>query len=70
MSTWTNLSGFVKAPVSRGFDIGKIFLILRCCHPGGVRSWRRQHHEERMLRAPVLQEVQRPIRLDRGIGKD
>lgn len=30
------------------------------CSRGG------QHHEERMLGAPVIQEVQRPVRLHRG----
>lgn len=67
---WTNLSWFVKAAVSRSFNISKIFLVLWCCCPGGVRSWGRQHQEERMLRAPVVQEGQRAIRLGRGTSKE
>lgn len=57
----TNLPRFVKAPVSRGFNVAELFLVLRRCRPRGVRSRRRQHQEERMLRAPVLQEFKRPV---------
>lgn len=62
----SNLPGFVKAAVSRSLNIAKLLLVLRCCRPGGVRSWRRQHEEERLLRDPVLQEGKGPVRLGGG----
>lgn len=70
MLTWSYLPWFVKAPVSRGFDVAELFLVLRRWSPGGVRRRRGQHQEERMLRAPVIQEVKGPVRLDRGISQD
>lgn len=58
-----NLSRFVEASVSGGFDVREALLVVRCCGPWRVWSRRRQHHEEGMLGAPVLQEVQRPVSL-------
>lgn len=58
-----NLSRFVEASVSGGFDVREALLIVRRCCPGRVWSRRGQHHEEGMLGAPVLQEVQRPVSL-------
>ncbi len=69
MLTWMYLPWFVKAPVSRGFNVGEVFLVLRRRRPGGVRSRRRQHQEERMLGAPVVQEVKGAVRLDRGTNQ-
>lgn len=70
LTAWTNLSRFVEAAIPRGFDIGKGFLVVRSCRPGGVWSRRRQHHEEGVLRAPVVQEVQGPVRLHQGRDKN
>lgn len=64
--TETNLSRLVEASVSGGFDVREALLVVRRCRPGRVWSRRGQHHEEGMLGAPVIQEVQRPVRLHRG----
>lgn len=59
----TNLSRLVEASVSGGLDVGEALLVVRRRRPG--RVWRRggEHHEEGVLGAPVIQEVQRPVRL-------
>lgn len=62
--SWTHLPRFVKAAVSGGFDLSKVFLVLWRCCPGGVGGWRRQHQEEGMQRAPVIQEVEGAICLN------
>lgn len=66
MQTQTNLPRFVEAPVSRRFNVVEHFLVLRRRRPRRVRSRRSEHQEEGMLRTPVVQEVQGPVRLDRG----
>lgn len=62
----TNLSRLVEASVPGGFEVREALLVVRRCRPGRVRSRGGQHHEERMLGAPVIQEVQRPVRLHGG----
>lgn len=62
--SWTNLPRFVKAAISGGFDVCKVFLVLRRCLPGGVGGRRRQHQEEGMQRAHVIQEVEGAICLN------
>lgn len=65
----TNLSWFVKAAVSGGFDVRIVFLVLRRWRPGEVGGRGRQQHEERTLRAPVVQEVEGAICLHHRWGK-
>lgn len=65
-----NLSRFIKASISGGFDVREALLVVRGCCPGRVRRRRGQHHEEGMLGAPVFQEVQRPVSLHGGERKD
>lgn len=66
---WTNLSRFVKAAVSGGFDVRIVFLVLRRWRPGIVGGWGRQQQEERKLRAPVVQEGEGAICLHHRWGK-
>lgn len=66
---WTNLSRFVKAAVSGGFNVCIVFLVLRRCRPGSVGGRGRQQQEERTLRAHVVQEGEGAICLHHRWGK-
>lgn len=63
------LSWFVKAAVSRSFNIAELFLVLRSCCPRWVRRRSRQHQEEGMLGAAVVQELKWPVCLLIKINK-
>lgn len=65
---WTNLSRFVKAAVSGGFNVSIVFLVLRRCRPGSVGGRGRQQQEERTLGAHVVQEGQGAICLHHRWG--
>lgn len=66
----TNLSWFVKAAVSGGFDVCKVFLVLRRCRPRRVGGRGRQQQEEWTQRAPVVQEVEGAICLNHANRND
>lgn len=44
-------------------DVLESLLVLRCSYPWGMRSRSRDHHEERLIIALVVQEVQGEISL-------
>ena len=54
----------VEAAIARSFDITELLLVLGSGGPGSVSGRRGQHHEERLPRAPLIQEVKGPVQLE------